>query len=432
LQTSAVKSVRVDAGLAAFRLASAWVGLRVKGSSMAVQDCDQPEWLVAYAWQVHELTRTREAQAKFGPMVRRWVRGKLAVEKAWRRKYSQKNEYGHLVLPDREDQPKIHGPGPLYLGPLSLAARYTVAALVHDFCITAIRRGKGEGSVLNPWWIELDGPQLAQHRNEFQRARDDLLKAKKERQPQAVIERCGSRCREAREAHQMALEYHATLRTNMPQVTQAQEPLIRDCIEAVRADLGGPAAGQAAGGTAAEEPTPDNRAPDERGRPVLQVERWSDLAIGIGEDGSYLAVTPCPECGEVFPKEKAAELDLSGKRWKSLLDLLAQSEDGRQARKTDLMVSFGYRKSHDRPEGSLRDLTDNKYLMKTLKTARGRLTTGIADLARKLRQQVAGPTDPKGKCALSVASAETVEAGFTVRYLLRGTDEKLRFGKPPG
>jgi len=66
--------------------------------------------------------------------------------------------------------------------------------------------------------------------------------------------------------------------------------------------------------------------------------------------------------------------------------------------------------------------------MNRLKTASGRLTTAIADLGREIRQQVKAPTT-KGEVVLSVAEGEVVQAAFVTRYLLRGSDGKLRFGE---
>jgi len=67
--------------------------------------------------------------------------------------------------------------------------------------------------------------------------------------------------------------------------------------------------------------------------PVLRVEHWSDLAIGIAEDGSCWAVTPAPAVGEVFPKSKACRLPLSGSHWKAVLTTLAEATDPYQERR---------------------------------------------------------------------------------------------------
>ncbi|MCA9129487.1 MAG: hypothetical protein KDB22_20515, partial [Planctomycetales bacterium] len=73
----------------------------------------------------------------------------------------------------------------------------------------------------------------------------------------------------------------------------------------------------------------------------LTVESWSKLAIGVGEDG-YWAIDYIPDVGSVFPKERAAKLDLPGDRWKNVLKLLANSPDGQSALKRDLFIELGY------------------------------------------------------------------------------------------
>ena len=57
-------------------------------------------------------------------------------------------------------------------------------------------------------------------------------------------------------------------------------------------------------------------------QPVLIINTWEELGIGIDADGSYLGISPPPDYGAVFPKDKATKLDLPGEQWKNLLDLL--------------------------------------------------------------------------------------------------------------
>jgi len=166
-------------------------------------------------------------------------------------------------------------------------------------------------------------------------------------------------------------------------------------------------------------------------RPVLTVERWSDLGIGI-EQGEkpgelvYLAVTPCPECGDVFPKRKAKELHLPGRRWRALLKLLAESEQGNTADKRTSMERLGYLEEGTYTPKGYEELMKSGG-MQVLKRPRTLLTRTTGDLSRDLREQV-DVESPGKKAALSVAQAGVVEAAFTVRYLVRGQDGKLRFG----
>lgn len=180
----------------------------------------------------------------------------------------------------------------------------------------------------------------------------------------------------------------------------------------------------------AEERAPDKPSGEEH-QFILEIPRWCDLAVGIDKDGRYLAVTPPPECGGIFPKESSVELDLPGKQWKELFDLLAQSEHGNTAGKAALTEAFGYVKKGDRTIEELDRLQHQSDMRNLLKTARSRLTGAIADLGRKLRRQVRGLASREGGPVLSVGDPGVVQAAFVTRYPVRGSDGKLRFGEPP-
>jgi len=165
--------------------------------------------------------------------------------------------------------------------------------------------------------------------------------------------------------------------------------------------------------------------------PRLTVQKWSNLGIGIDATGNYLAVSPCPERNAVFPREKAVTLDLPGKRWKALFDLLARSEHGNSAKQIDVMTQLGYLKRGEISPDEMSELAEDSHLMNVLKTGKRRLTQAIADLGRKLRRQVEGPKDKGSPAVLSAAGNGHVEAGFVVRHLVPGRDGKLRFGEEP-
>lgn len=155
---------------------------------------------------------------------------------------------------------------------------------------------------------------------------------------------------------------------------------------------------------------------------VIKIRRWEDLGIGIGEDRKYLAVTPCPPIGGIFPVASAAEISLQGEQWQELLRLLAESEDGKRARKEDVMCAFKYlSKGELAADCCGADLT-------VVSKARKRLTGAIADRNRNLRDEhidaIEADVGP-----LSVAEPVWVTSRFVVRYLLRDEDGKLRFGR---
>src|SRR5262249_50086954 len=72
----------------------------------------------------------------------------------------------------------------------------------------------------------------------------------------------------------------------------------------------------------------DSQTTSSNEKAVLSVDRWSDLGIGIKEDGHW-AICPCPPTGEVVDLRKAIKLPLVGERWKKVLECFAESEDGK-------------------------------------------------------------------------------------------------------
>ena len=162
---------------------------------------------------------------------------------------------------------------------------------------------------------------------------------------------------------------------------------------------------------------------------VLTVVKWGNLAIGIDEDGRYLAVTPAPECGAVFPKEKSETLDLRGNRWKELLNLLARSEHGNTCETEVFMTAVGQIKRGDLPTAELQELAHQPDFQGFLAKRRKWLTDAIADLGRELREQVKGPTPRQGEPVLSAGDEGVIRARFVTRHLVRGKDEKLHFGE---
>jgi hypothetical protein len=164
------------------------------------------------------------------------------------------------------------------------------------------------------------------------------------------------------------------------------------------------------------------------GKPVLTIDHWECLGIGIDEDGAYLAVDSRPKYGDVLPKRKAVELALPGKQWRSLLDLLAKSTNGDTAKKVGVMDAFGYAIAGDTRANMLEGLDGDSLWMREIKQNGKRLTAAISNLSRRLRNRIA-VENPGSTKALSVAKPEIVQAGFVVRYLLRDRDGKLRFGR---
>jgi len=159
---------------------------------------------------------------------------------------------------------------------------------------------------------------------------------------------------------------------------------------------------------------------------LLTVESWSELAIGVGEDG-YWALGHVPDVGSVFPKESAVELDLPGDRWKNVLKLLANSPDGQSALKRDLFIELGYLSSAVKDE-DIDDLRHDDGAMTNIKSASNRLTQAMGDLSRELRGLVSAKDTKKRVAQISTSGDDHVRSLFTCRHFVRGADGKLRFG----
>lgn len=168
--------------------------------------------------------------------------------------------------------------------------------------------------------------------------------------------------------------------------------------------------------------------------PLLTVSDWSELAIGVDEKHKLWAVTPVPSVGSRFPKRQAIQLPLGGRRWRKLLELLAESTTGNQAdayafaAALDILPPSPSLPREPRAEAAAlrRGYTEN-LSMQTPPWKR-KLKNTLSDLGRKLRQRVAGPTG-QGNLALLV-DEESVRSGFVVRYLLRDANGHLTFGSP--
>ena len=92
------------------------------------------------------------------------------------------------------------------------------------------------------------------------------------------------------------------------------------------------------------------------------------------------------------------------------------------------MIAFRYQQRGELSREDLEELKGNGHAMREIETAGTKLTRACADLNRKLKEKIRVVT-PGDAAILSVAEKGVVNARFTVRYLLKGSDGKLRFGR---
>jgi hypothetical protein len=162
---------------------------------------------------------------------------------------------------------------------------------------------------------------------------------------------------------------------------------------------------------------------------LLTVEKWSDLAIGIHEDGRYFAFCDVPAIGTPVSLRNALELNLPGKQWKNLLELLSMSKAGNEAPKKELFFRFGYCSSAPSEE-QLSEIRGDENQLTILKSARQKLSAAIGDLSRKLRKQVtAADDDSHVNPPLSASNDGFVRSKFSTQCLIRDERNNLCFGR---
>jgi hypothetical protein len=165
------------------------------------------------------------------------------------------------------------------------------------------------------------------------------------------------------------------------------------------------------------------------GQGQLNVERWSELGIGIYQDTTYFGISPCPDNYAVFPLESATELPLRGRRWKVLLNLLAGSENGNSANKKEMMQELQMFDPGNYSPLDESEVAEHSGRLTLARTLNSELTKKIGDLARKLRACVDCPDKEGSTAVLSAADTTCIQSLFMVRPLVRGPDGKLHFGK---
>jgi len=191
------------------------------------------------------------------------------------------------------------------------------------------------------------------------------------------------------------------------------------------------------------------------GGPLLEVASWSDLGIGIDQDG-YWAITPCPECGGVFATRYAKKLELRGPRWKTLLEGLANSDNGnffpvetihQEFGLSDHVMSIQGGLENDDQSGDDQEEDDedreaeeprhvalarrNWETEQRSKLLRRKLIEATAQLSKQLRRQVRGP-GRGSQPPLSNHDPYVVTSTFVVRHLLQDpVTRQLCFGRKP-
>ena len=166
--------------------------------------------------------------------------------------------------------------------------------------------------------------------------------------------------------------------------------------------------------------------------PLFVVNHWRELAIGIDDQWRYWAKMPAPAADERFKKADACKLELPGKRWKTLLELLAESPSGNYCDMATLIRELGYlpptsslpRDARARQGHLERDLTSD--LPQQIATSLNRLKDTVSDLARDLREQIKGPKGRDQKAALRV-DGQAVRSGFVVGFLVPDDEGHLIF-----
>jgi HEAT repeat protein len=178
----------------------------------------------------------------------------------------------------------------------------------------------------------------------------------------------------------------------------------------------------------APPPSPKQRRP--RAKFVRQIDRWSDLAIGIDDFGKKIyALTPCPAIGEEFVWENATPLELGDVQVTKILRVLALSKDGKTASKKELIEALGFasKAGIDLMAISEDQAKFDENMTIKLRNAVTVLHKNMPNIKRLLN--VMFPTDDPKQVLVNSSDKEYVFA-FVTRHLQGGPDGKLRFGEP--
>lgn len=166
----------------------------------------------------------------------------------------------------------------------------------------------------------------------------------------------------------------------------------------------------------------------------LQVQDWSELAVGIDEKRQYWAFVPPPEEGKVVRKKNAKLLPLRGNRWKVFLEECARARFSKPIPEYIMTQALGYlvlstdvpKDSRARPDQNEVSLVFDDGLKRVASLSRKKLRNALRDLSRELRELVDGPKG-LGRTPLSLQGDEIIVA-FKVRCLVPDGDGHLYFG----
>jgi hypothetical protein len=161
----------------------------------------------------------------------------------------------------------------------------------------------------------------------------------------------------------------------------------------------------------------------------IVVDRYRDIGIGIHKGNFYLFKS-CPMAGEEVVLRNGEPLDLRGKgRWPIILDIFAQSADGRTARKSELIDVLGYKKAVGIPQDR-ESAAKEAGLRKKVEQAKTNLRKTMADLGRRFRELVTERQRSNVTIFDGNKGSDVYVLPFPVRYILPNENRSLRFGGP--
>ena len=153
--------------------------------------------------------------------------------------------------------------------------------------------------------------------------------------------------------------------------------------------------------------------------PLIEFNSWNEVAIGIGDDGFYYLFKPQPDDGQRVAKSRGVKIQFKQQQLKKLLEVIADSDDGIQAPKKEVIIQFGYAKKGELPETTedLRDISQVEQVEK-------KLTRAVNDCSRKLRDAL-GTTTRSGP--FSSAEPGDITSKVRVRYVIPDKEHHFKF-----
>jgi hypothetical protein len=160
---------------------------------------------------------------------------------------------------------------------------------------------------------------------------------------------------------------------------------------------------------------------------ILSVDSWSDIGFGIDGNRGIWVISPCPDDGGEFRKADSKRLQSKRNQLKKVLEVFANSPDGKSARVGELITALGFVERRvvlkKDEEG---EIAEGEFQL--LKTATSRLTGAMSDLSRQVRTEITLPKESPGMFRKErIAAGDVYISKCRIRFIIADEDGRLQF-----